>query len=117
MYSSFDSNGRPYAHYSEVYEGTVLIADGGFCDPTEDDDDHYCIKEDAELVVKLDKETLNYYNTHGVFPKGYGFCPSYEDCLYVDCDAEGEPNRHYINGQLEDSDDGAFYMGFYLKES
>ena len=30
MDKSFDMNGRPYARFGEVKEGTILIADGGF---------------------------------------------------------------------------------------
>ena len=122
MDKSFDMNGRPYARFGEVKEGTILIADGGFYDPIEGNDDHFCIKDGDELVVKLDKEIFECFDKTGEYPRGYGFKPEYGNCLYVDCEAGGhQGERHYLDGQLEsyyydENNYVDFYLGFYLKE-
>jgi hypothetical protein len=91
MSSKFDIYGRPYVLVSEVEKGSVLIADNGFIDPIEEDDNYHCIQEGTELIVKD--------NNYGDF--------------YVDCGH----GKHWIEAQYEqDDEDGTeFYIGFYLK--
>jgi hypothetical protein len=109
-----DIQGRPYALYSEVKEGTVIQVDGGFVSgedgAIEKDGETYCILPWSVLTVKFDKDMFD--NP----PEYYGYKPSYEDCLYIDCTCE----KHLLDGQYcgEEGYPGywPFYMGIYLNK-
>src|ERR1700722_15157188 len=88
-----DKQGRPYALYSEVKEGTVVQVDDDFVSGEdgahEKDGKTYCILPGSVLTVKFDKDMFE--NP----PLWYAFTPSYEDCLYIDCACE----KHSLDGQ------------------